>query len=245
VEETKEVHFNDVQEFLYSDVQGNYTRHNVAVVARLKDLATRKSVCVASVHAFWDPSFIDVKLSQMMMLRGAVRDVAHGVPSFIAGDFNAVPGSETYVFMLGRNVARHGSTHVGSSLEKAASRLKSCIPPDRLKDFVRRFGEFESPNLSSAYGQYKRFAPTLLDVPKSFIHDIVQGWDDTDDPTYTTVTHKFSGCIDHVFFQRENVRLCGVLEIPPASHLFDEVKGLPNYHCPSDHLPIAAAFECL
>eukprot|EP01028_Stygiella_incarcerata_P011953 TRINITY_DN712_c0_g1_i1.p1 TRINITY_DN712_c0_g1~~TRINITY_DN712_c0_g1_i1.p1 ORF type:complete len:362 (-),score=84.83 TRINITY_DN712_c0_g1_i1:1509-2594(-) len=244
VEQVKEVHFNDVEEFIYPSEQSLFLRHNVAVVARFKDLVTRKNFCVACVHAYWDPSFYHVKLSQMMMLRAAVSDVGRGVPSFVAGDFNAVPGSETYLFMLGRNVAIHEGSCGESLLEKAIRQLKMCILPDRLEEFVRRFGTFESPHFSSAYGKYKRIAPSLVDVPKSFLEDILHGWDHTDDPAYTTATHKFGGCIDHIFFHPDCVRLCGVLEIPPASHLFQEVKGLPNTHCPSDHLPIAAVFDC-
>ncbi|XAR70770.1 Poly(A)-specific ribonuclease [Bertholletia excelsa] len=78
----------------------------------------------------------------------------------------------------------------------------------------------------------------VLPMPLSSVYSVTRG-----EPTFTNCTPGFTGTLDYIFFAP-----CG--DIKPVSFLElsgpespDISGGLPNFHHPSDHLPIGAEFE--
>lgn len=65
------------------------------------------------------------------------------------------------------------------------------------------------------------------------------------EPPFTNCTPDFTDTLDYILFSpSDDIRPVSYLELPePESP--DVIGGLPNYHHPSDHLPIGAEFEVL
>ncbi|XXG43967.1 hypothetical protein AAC387_Pa01g3880 [Persea americana] len=65
------------------------------------------------------------------------------------------------------------------------------------------------------------------------------------EPPFTNCTPGFTGTLDYIFFSDSGyLKTVSFLELPgPESP--DVVGGLPNYHHPSDHLPIGTDFEVI
>lgn len=62
----------------------------------------RRPLVVACLHAFWDPTFTQVKRAQAQHVREEVeRFNVNGHPVVIGGDFNSLPGEEVYREMQG------------------------------------------------------------------------------------------------------------------------------------------------
>ncbi|XP_057479043.1 carbon catabolite repressor protein 4 homolog 4 isoform X1 [Actinidia eriantha] len=77
-----------------------------------------------------------------------------------------------------------------------------------------------------------------LPIPLCSVYALTRG-----EPPFTNCTPGFTGTLDYIFFSPSgDIKPVSYLEIPgPGSP--DVIGGLPNYHHPSDHLPIGAEFE--
>ncbi|KAG6499146.1 hypothetical protein ZIOFF_038902 [Zingiber officinale] len=64
------------------------------------------------------------------------------------------------------------------------------------------------------------------------------------EPPFTNCTPDFTGTLDYIFFSACRLKPVSLLEVPGRDSP-DIVGGLPNYHHPSDHLPIGAEFLVL
>ncbi|XP_042405865.1 carbon catabolite repressor protein 4 homolog 4-like isoform X1 [Zingiber officinale] len=64
------------------------------------------------------------------------------------------------------------------------------------------------------------------------------------EPPFTNCTPDFTGTLDYIFFSGCRLKPVSLLEVPGRDSP-DIVGGLPNYHHPSDHLPIGAEFLVL
>ena len=58
-------------------------------------------------------------------------------------------------------------------------------------------------------------------------------------PPLTTITTVFKGTIDHIFYNKESLKLLELLEVPED---LDEDEAMPNLEYPSDHFRIEAKF---
>ncbi|XP_028111233.1 carbon catabolite repressor protein 4 homolog 4 isoform X2 [Camellia sinensis] len=76
-------------------------------------------------------------------------------------------------------------------------------------------------------------------IPLCSVYALTRG-----EPPFTNYTPGFTGTLDYIFFSPsgDNIKPVSFLELSePESP--DVLGGLPNYHHPSDHLPIGAEFE--
>lgn len=65
------------------------------------------------------------------------------------------------------------------------------------------------------------------------------------EPPFTNCTPDFTGTLDYIFFSDSGyLKPVSLLELPGLESP-DVVGGLPNYHHPSDHLPIGTDFEVI
>lgn len=63
------------------------------------------------------------------------------------------------------------------------------------------------------------------------------------EPPFTNCTPTFTDTLDYIFFSPSSgIKPVSILELPELDAP-DVAGGLPNYHHPSDHLPIGADFE--
>ncbi|MCL7044739.1 hypothetical protein MKW94_009956 [Papaver nudicaule] len=64
------------------------------------------------------------------------------------------------------------------------------------------------------------------------------------EPLFTNCTPGFTGTLDYIFFSPSgHLKPVSYLELPANPQSSDVVGGLPNYHHPSDHLPVGTDFE--
>ncbi|MES1919280.1 hypothetical protein MHBO_001138 [Bonamia ostreae] len=105
------IEFNEAADELFRDSDGprkeivrRLARDNVALVCTLEDLRTKRRVCVANTHIFWDPLYEDVKLWQTFVLCKEIQSKLlfgnssneQKYPIIICGDFNSTPDSQVY-----------------------------------------------------------------------------------------------------------------------------------------------------
>ena len=63
------------------------------------------------------------------------------------------------------------------------------------------------------------------------------------EPEYTNYTPGFTGTLDYIFFSDgSSIKPTSLLRLPRGDSA-DVQGGLPNFHHPSDHLPIGADFQ--
>lgn len=100
-------------------------------------------------------------------------------------------------------------------------------------------------NGTPAESFYKLF--TKDKVVKNLEDAYTVGVEGKKEPTIVFFDHmerKFSLEIDYVFYNRRNLELCGLLELPRNDELIEE-EGLPNASYPSDHLSLVCDFKFL
>lgn len=79
-----------------------------------------------------------------------------------------------------------------------------------------------------------------LPIPLCSVYAVTRG-----EPPFTNCTPGFTGTLDYIFFSpSELIKPVGFLQLPEQDSS-DVSGGLPNYHHPSDHLPIGAEFEVI
>ncbi|KAF8402344.1 hypothetical protein HHK36_013298 [Tetracentron sinense] len=77
-----------------------------------------------------------------------------------------------------------------------------------------------------------------LPIPLCSVYAFIGG-----EPPFTNCTPDFTNTLDYIFFSPSGcLKPVSFLELPESDST-DVVGGLPNYHHPSDHLPIGADFE--
>ncbi|XP_047322243.1 carbon catabolite repressor protein 4 homolog 4 isoform X2 [Impatiens glandulifera] len=113
----------------------------------------------------------------------------------------------------------------------------NCAPP------VIVAGDFNSTPGDKVY-EFMTEGSLLFDdqstIPLSSAYAVTMG-----EPQFTNYTPGFTGTLDYIFFSASAfIRPIGYLQIP-ESESPDIEGGLPNYHHPSDHLPIGAEFELI
>uniref|UniRef100_A0A2P2LAG6 Carbon catabolite repressor protein 4 homolog 4 isoform X2 n=1 Tax=Rhizophora mucronata TaxID=61149 RepID=A0A2P2LAG6_RHIMU len=77
-----------------------------------------------------------------------------------------------------------------------------------------------------------------LPIPLCSVYGCTRG-----EPPFTNCTPGFTNTLDFIFFSPDDqIKPLSILELPEPNSA-DVLGGLPNYHHPSDHLPIGAEFE--
>ena len=64
-------------------------------------------------------------------------------------------------------------------------------------------------------------------------------------PAFTNYTNHFHGTLDHLFYNKDQLKLTHLLEMPDQRAVMQEKRGLPSSLFSSDHLRIEAVFELI
>lgn len=165
------------------------TRDNIAVVARLEHIKTRRPVLIGNCHIHWDPQYRDVKLLQAVMLCEEVERLADRLPPsgalVLCGDFNALPDSGVYEYLS------HGSI--------------SPQHPDFMSHTYEPYtsdGARHRLNLRSAY--------SLL----TYDTEVESGGS-----PFTNFTPNFCGTIDYIWYRPTTLSITGLLGSLPTDYV--------------------------
>jgi len=206
-------------------------------------------VLFSNTHIHWDPLAPDVKLMQTQLLveelmkinnkykrerknqsrkSGALMDEGKldedSVPVVIAGDFNSMPDSQVYQFLLKGSLEPTSpsiSTSTTNGLDSSSSpqtpNIYSTDPRERESSGFK--GLNHNLSLASSYGS----SPI-------------------GEPPFTNYTSDFYGVLDYIWYTTPTLKVTGLLEHVNKSELFSP---FPNPHFPSDHIPLLAEFQFL
>jgi mRNA deadenylase 3'-5' endonuclease subunit Ccr4 len=94
------LHFTDCTQDLLKRVK----RGNIGALTRMKAVEISLDFVLATTHLFWDPLQEDVKLLQTRRLFHHLSDFYNqhndNLPLILAGDFNSLPNSQVYDWIL-------------------------------------------------------------------------------------------------------------------------------------------------
>eukprot|EP00475_Leptophrys_vorax_P005072 TRINITY_DN13053_c0_g3_i1.p1 TRINITY_DN13053_c0_g3~~TRINITY_DN13053_c0_g3_i1.p1 ORF type:complete len:448 (+),score=111.33 TRINITY_DN13053_c0_g3_i1:135-1478(+) len=127
-----ELEFNDVvlkpeiatslaiDNFELSTVKDRFLRDNVAILVRLKHLASQREIVIANCHLYWNPTQQEVKLRQSVYLAKQlelfVAKSEISAPVIVAGDFNSTPSSSVYDWFVSGKVLETKDESVDTKL---------------------------------------------------------------------------------------------------------------------------------
>ncbi|PRD32059.1 UNVERIFIED_CONTAM: Pde12 [Trichonephila clavipes] len=61
-------------------------------------------------------------------------------------------------------------------------------------------------------------------------------------PEYTNYTQDFHGCLDYIFYSKNNLEVTDVVPMPNHEHVTAQV-ALPNDYFPSDHIALVCTLQ--
>ncbi|KAG5524611.1 hypothetical protein RHGRI_031324 [Rhododendron griersonianum] len=254
-----------------NDPRVRLKRDCVGIMAafKLKD-PSQHVVIVANTHLYWDPNWADVKLAQAKYLLARlaqfkilVSDKFECSPSVIVGgDFNSTPGDKVRSGSNPSPPIPPMRSHASSAAVQLCYRLHAS-GVGRAFATIFSLGELSLRQWPTPanYGFNHGIGNTVVVVYQYLtsgsppMGSSVELFEDLPiqmcsfyahtrgEPPFTNCTPDFTDTLDYILFSpSDDIRPVSYLELPePESP--DVIGGLPNYHHPSDHLPIGAEFE--
>ena len=211
-------------------------KHQVALLARLRDLATGRGVVVGVTHILWNPKRGQVKARQVeaLMARAAELrgDDEEGAAVVVLGDFNCEPSSVLHSFVcdgrLDAPLADEGAWD-GQQPGRARGGVRGGM-----RGGGRRGGRGSRGNgrLSGGGSIVTRMTHALAGRLRS----AYAGWGE---PEVSTYHGAHQGTVDSILFEPAHMEPLALRPTPSrAEHAW---RGpMPRTGCPSDHVPIAA-----
>ncbi|KAL2916635.1 Protein angel 2 [Polyrhizophydium stewartii] len=211
-------------------------RDNVAVVCLLACKRTGRRTIVANTHLLWNPKRGDIKLLQMQALLDAVARVQDaygdaGVPAVFVGDFNMVPNSMLYNYVVGADVPPESEWHAklisGQRRPSEAERVMLEADIDAIV----------APPNPHAFWLASAYAPHTHSNGDSMASTWHQGGRELVDFVFYGSRRGFGIGEDGP----HGIRLESLLNLPEST----DMRMLPNRFHPSDHLPLVVQFQLL
>eukprot|EP00924_Labyrinthula_sp_SR-Ha-C_P005128 maker-scaffold_1-snap-gene-22.59-mRNA-1 protein AED:0.06 eAED:0.06 QI:309/1/1/1/1/1/3/154/678 len=186
---------------------------NIGIILLLQSKKTHGFVCVVHTHLHWDPEYADVKLWQAMQLVDEVEKFRKKVCSRYNLTLSSLP------ILIAGDFNSTEDDHTIAFLKQSLKDLKKELP-DPLAILPK------APNGSSILKHNLNLSSCYESATEK-------------EPEFTNWAASFKGTLDYVFATRERIKVTKCLIMPSE----EEVKGewgtpLPNFHNPSDHLPL-------
>ncbi|KAI9106637.1 hypothetical protein K1719_022165 [Acacia pycnantha] len=227
--EKRGVEFNEetsgVVEALEPDLRSEASKHfmkdNVALVVILETLencrtkyAVQSRICVVNTHICSNQKLPDVQLFQVVTLVNELEQMLHSeIPLLICGDFNSVPQSDPYNFV------------VTGKLERCAS-----IDPYGVYQHLKLFHRF---SLASAYASFGSAVARQERRLGKFNQE-------TREPLFTFCSKQSSKTLDYIFYTVNSLEVEAVLDLLDHEDVAD---GLPSPLWSSDHIALMSSFR--
>jgi CCR4-NOT transcription complex subunit 6 len=203
------------------------SRDNIAIVAVFELLEDKpparpgrhqkppppQRVIVCNTHVHWNPELCDVKLMQTQMMMEELMTLRSKLRA-------ESPSSKPIPMIVCGDFNSEPTSGVYELLSQGQ------LPPDHPEFGHYRYGQYSQQGL-------KHNIPLV-----SVYNHAAQG-----EPPFTNYTATYVGVLDYIFFSKDALRPCGVLEHVSEQTITSQGYALPSPHFPSDHLSLVAEFE--
>ena len=225
-------------------------KDHIAVVSLFENRMTGSRVMVVNAHIFWDPALEDVKLVQVAILMEQITECSERWASFPPctdktafrhteqdGETDAEANEETPVkpspsleYSEGSQLPLIICGDLNCDMQGGIYELlaRGSVPHDHPDFRNRSYGNFTRDGVSHPFHLKSAYDGEAPDGEKLL--------------EFTNYTPGFSGLIDYIWYSFNSLRLKQVLGNVDTEYLLT-VPGFPNFHFPSDHLPIFAEFS--
>ncbi|TAQ84891.1 hypothetical protein B7494_g6779 [Chlorociboria aeruginascens] len=220
-------------------------RDHVAIISFFENRLTGSRFIVVNAHLFWDPVYADVKLIQMAILLESINKAAEKWYRH-----PACKDKKTYTIAdeASLETAAEPPPEPANSKEyssKTVMPLLLCgdfnsMPDSTVYELIATGRVMpDHPELSNY--QYGNFTRDGIEHPFSLRSAYSLLFGTPQEMTFTNYTPGFKGLIDHIWYSTNALEATSILG-PPDAEYMKRVPGLPNYHFPSDHLPLVVEF---
>lgn len=229
-----------------------WQRDNIAVVIFLENRYTGDRVIVANTHTFWDPEYNDVKVIQVAILMEELTRLADKwskMGPLMEKSRFPVANSENGGGGGGGGGGANGSPQPPLEQRQSAEyRTGAEIP-------LILCGDFNSTPTSTVYdlimnGRLAEEHPDLQDRMYGNLKrhgmrhpfHLKPAYDSRDKLAFTNYTPDYVEVIDYIWYSTNAFQVTEVLGNIDKEYL-RRVPAFPNYHFPSDHIPLASEFR--
>lgn len=218
-------------------------RDDIAVVAFLENRKTGSRLIVGNVHVFWNPVFTDVKLVQVAILMEQITQLANKWAKMPAC-------TDKQVFRFSSDDGEEGKSipddtqEPGPSLEYpdgASIPLLLCgdfnsLPNSGVYDLITQ-GSLSNSHSDLGNRKYGNFTRDGISHPFS----LKSSYSSVNELAFTNYTPNFVGVLDYIWYSTNTLQVTTLLGEIDKDYLA-KVPGFPNYHFPSDHIPLFAEY---
>ena len=220
------------------------TKDHIAIINFFENRQTGSRFIVVNAHIFWDPLFEDVKLVQVAILMEQIGYFAEkwskhppcsdktafrlsemdGESKSTSPERAATPGPSVEYFSASQiPLLICGDFNSGADSGVYELITQGSVAPDHYHFGDRKYGNFTRDGIAHQFS-------------------MKSAYNGTEELSFTNYTPNFSGVLDYIWYSTNALQVRGVLGDVDLEYL-RRVPGFPNYHFPSDHLPIKAEFS--
>ncbi|KAI9890854.1 MAG: Glucose-repressible alcohol dehydrogenase transcriptional effector [Vezdaea aestivalis] len=220
-------------------------KDNIALITFFENRMTGSRLIVGNAHIHWDPVFKDVKVVQVAILVEQINKFAEKYSKWPA--------------VTDKAAFRHSEASNDDDTEtepEPRPEPKPSLQYGSGPDIpLLLCGDFNSMSDSGVYellakgaipGNHpdleKRSYGTFTRDGMSHPFSLKSAYSNMGELTFTNYTPDFTEVVDYVWYSTNALEATGLLGEVDQEHL-TRVPGFPNYHFPSDHLPLLAQFS--
>lgn len=212
-----------------------WQKDNIAVIVFVENRKSGDRLIIANAHVHWDPAYKDVKLIQSAILMEEITKLADKwskTPALTDKKAIPVPGSTE------PPVKPKPSIHYarGADLPLIICGDFNSVPHSTVYDIFAHGKLIEShPDLGNRlYGNLSKQGMTHPFALKS-------AYDSIGELSFTNYTPDYKEVIDYIWYSSNCLQVSSLLGDVDKEYL-KRVPGFPNWHFPSDHIPLVSNF---
>ncbi|TPX30834.1 hypothetical protein SmJEL517_g05704 [Synchytrium microbalum] len=193
-------------------------KDNIAVITLLELKETGSRVLVTNAHLHWDPTYKDVKLVQTAMLMDELQRVVN--------IYASLPSRHPTHQYIANSPARMPIIVAGDFNSLPNSGVYEFLSSAHVSQGHVDFGTY-------VYGPYTSEGLThRMSLKSAYSH--------VGELDFTNYTPTFKGVIDYIWYSTNSLVVTGLLSNVDRDYVARNV-GFPNWHHPSDHVPLVVA----
>lgn len=217
-------------------------KDHIAVVAFLENRITGSRLIVVNTHLAWEGHFADVKVAQVAILLSELQQMAEGYAKW-------PPCKDKELFRFAKEDRPDGETEVqpepGPSMKYDSPTQIPLIVCGDFNSTVNSgvYDLLTQGSLSSSHPEIQGYKyGDLTRSGASHPFSLKSAYTNISNWPFTNWTPDFREVIDYVWYSTNSLQVTGLLgEVDPD--YMRKVPGFPNWHFPSDHLPLLAEFQ--
>ena len=217
-------------------------RDHIAVLTFFENRQTGSRLIVVNAHVFWDPNFIDVKVIQVAIMMDQITKAAEKYAKWPActdktlfkytedKDEDETPSEPP------PKPAPSMTYTDGAQIPLLICGDFNSVPGSSIYDLFLH-GSLAGSHADLGNRKYGNFTKEGASHPFS----LKSSYSHIGELDFTNYTPGYIEVIDYIWYSSNSLSVTGLLGNVDKQYL-KRVPGFPNYHFPSDHLPLLAEF---